>query len=203
MSSLSHSSSLHLGLKLRKFYHALSLPFYFYAVIFISILVLAPTLSKYALLTVAPSSIHLNTLLLPISRSLVTLIFLLSQKLGSLLHPLVLNYPTLLHLVSLLAAALAQSQPLNPTLLVGARHFSFVNLLLFIMHLLKPSSRLKRLLSLSNSSDLQSNNLQSLSYCILLFKSSQTLEFHQHSPQHSAFSSSFSSFFLITVTDVC
>jgi len=59
---------------------------------------MAPTLSKYALWTFAPFSIHLNTLILPISRSLVTLIFLLWQKLGSLLHLLVLNYPTLLHL---------------------------------------------------------------------------------------------------------
>jgi len=77
MSSLSHSSSHHLGLKLRKLYLALSLPLCFYLVTFISILVLAATLSKYALSTFAPSSIHLNIRLLPISRSLIRLIFLL------------------------------------------------------------------------------------------------------------------------------
>ena len=53
-----------------------------------------------------------------------------------------------------LISCLTQPQQLSPTLLAGAQHFSFVNLLLFFLHQLKPSSHLKCLLSLSNSSDL-------------------------------------------------
>ena len=49
MSSLSHSSSHQLGIILTKLCHAPSLSFYLYVVIFISILVLAPTHSEYAL----------------------------------------------------------------------------------------------------------------------------------------------------------
>jgi len=46
--------------------------------------------------------------------------------------------------------------------------------------------------------------LQRLSYGFLLFKLSQILEFHQHSPKAQTYSSSsFTSFFSITVTDVC
>jgi len=152
MSSLSHSTSHYLGLKLRKFYHSLSLPFYFYVVIFnpgpgsntfrvctLKICALFNPL-KYTSIADLAESRHID--LFALTETWIT-----SSSTGAELFNATPPGFTLI-------SCPRPTPATNSHIVSGAQHFSFVNLLLFFLHLLKPSSHLICQLSLSNSSDL-------------------------------------------------
>ena len=126
-------------------------------VIFIPILALAPTLSKYALF--APSSIHLNTLLLPISRSLCHVgLFALTETWITFLSTGAERSNATPPGFTLISCP--RPAPATKSHIVGgAQHFSLVNLVVFFLHLLKPSSHVKCQLSLSNSASASISSL--------------------------------------------